>query len=269
MTGCERQASGAIELYFYDELDAIERADVGRHLRTCRECRAALEELTVIRAALESRPAVDAPPGGEWSPFMQRLDEAISFERHVDGVSRGGPRAVAHVQDRAPRGGPTLVTYLAMAALLTLVTSGVAFVARSTSLPAPDDRATADADAETPATAPPAADRSAAAFAALSEQHFERSKLVVIGLANKNPAQVLEDDWAYERGLASDLLSDTRVYRQVAEERGMTALAGVMGDLELVLLQTSLAEGPDADALQQIQRLIHKRDLVTKMAAGL
>ena len=45
----------------------------------------------------------------------------------------------------------------------------------------------------------------------------------------------------------------------------MKTLAGVMGDLELVLLQTSLADAPDAAALAQIQRLIHKRDLVTKM----
>ena len=103
------------------------------------------------------------------------------------------------------------------------------------------------------------------AFAALSEQHFERSKLVVLGLANKDAHHAREADWAYERGLASNLLSDTRLYRQAAEERGMKTLADVMGDLELVLLQTSLADAPDAGALAQIQRLIHKRDLVTKM----
>ena len=45
----------------------------------------------------------------------------------------------------------------------------------------------------------------------------------------------------------------------------MRTLAGVMGDLEIVLLQTSLAAAPDVDALGQIQRLIHKRGLVTKM----
>ena len=104
-----------------------------------------------------------------------------------------------------------------------------------------------------------------AAFTALSEQHFERSKLVVLGLANKDPHHAREADWAFERGLASSLLSDTRLYRQAAEARGMKSLAGVMGDLELVLLQTSLADAPDAEALEQIQRLIHKRDLVTKM----
>jgi hypothetical protein len=105
-------------------------------------------------------------------------------------------------------------------------------------------------------------------FAALSEQHFERSKLVVLGLANKDARNVGGADWAYERGLASDLLNDTRLYRLAAEERGMKQIAGVMGDLELVLLQTSLADAPDSAALAQIQRLIRKRDLVTKIENG-
>jgi hypothetical protein len=111
------------------------------------------------------------------------------------------------------------------------------------------------------------------AFAALSEQHFERSKLVVLGLANKDPRSARVSDWEYERQLASSLLSDTRVYRLAAEDRGFTSIAKVMADLELVLLQTSSAERPHATDLEQIQRLIAKRDLVTKMdavtAAGL
>jgi hypothetical protein len=37
MTRCDVQASGAVELYFYDELDAIERAAVEDHLRGCAE----------------------------------------------------------------------------------------------------------------------------------------------------------------------------------------------------------------------------------------
>jgi hypothetical protein len=104
-----------------------------------------------------------------------------------------------------------------------------------------------------------------AAFASLSEQHFERSKLVVLGIANKDARVASQADWAFERELASSLLTDTRMYRMAAEERGMKTLADVMGDLEIVLLQTSLAGTPDAESLEQIQRLIRKRDLVTKM----
>jgi hypothetical protein len=55
------------------------------------------------------------------------------------------------------------------------------------------------------------------------------------------------------------------VYRQAAEERGMSNLADVMRDLELVLLQTSMSESPDAESLAQLQRLIRRRDLITKM----
>ena len=38
------------------------------------------------------------------------------------------------------------------------------------------------------------------------------------------------------------MLSDTRLYRLAAEDRGMKDLARVMGDLETVLLQTSLSD---------------------------
>ena len=162
-----------------------------------------------------------------------------------------------------------------MAALLALVTSGVAYVARSTFRPASPAPVASQATVPSQTPLQPAAiepfepfgraPSPEAAFTALSEQHFERSKLVVLGLANKDPHHVNEADWAFERGLASSLLSDTRLYRQAAEARGMKSIAGVMGDLELVLLQTSLADAPDAEALEQIQRLIHKRDLVTKM----
>ena len=103
------------------------------------------------------------------------------------------------------------------------------------------------------------------ALMALSDQHFERSKLVVLGLATRDASNAAEADWAYERTLATNLLTDTRLYRIAAEERGMDRLAGVMRDLELVLLQTSMAEDVDAASLAQLQRLIRRRDLITKM----
>jgi hypothetical protein len=99
----------------------------------------------------------------------------------------------------------------------------------------------------------------------MSEKHFDRSKLVVLGLTTRNAREASGPDWAYERQLASSLLTDTRLYRIAAEQRGMTTLARVMGDLELVLLQTSMSEHPEPGTLEQLQRLIRKRDLVTNM----
>lgn len=274
MTPCTFQAKGEIELYFYDELEPEGRAAVESHLRSCGECRQALEELTTIRSALSTRASVDAPPNGGWTPFMDRLAGACQQMR-LDAESHVEPPSVLTFERTGPRrAAVSSSSYVAMAALLTLVTAGVVYVAKSAPrpgpAPAPVTNAAQHIGPEPAPIMPPSARSADAAFAALSEQHFERSKLVVLGLASMDPQRAGEADWAYERGLATNLLSDTRLYRQAAEARGMRTLAGVMGDLEIVLLQTSLA-APDADVLGQIQRLIHKRDLVTKMdvsAAG-
>ncbi len=90
----------------------------------------------------------------------------------------------------------------------------------------------------------------------MTEEHFEKSKLVVLGLATKTADQRHPADWAYERELATSLLNDTRLYRLAAEDRGLDNLAGVMRDLELVLLQTSLTDANDPSSLPQLQRLI-------------
>lgn len=244
MTTCPVQASGSVELYFYDELEARERADVDRHLSSCAECRRALEELRVIRDALASRPDVSAPPAGDWTAFMTRLDSALERERPRSGVLPFTPRR-------------SFVAYVAMAALLALVTISVAVAMRSVR-PRPAPMAAPQPEVALDATAD---------FATLSEEHFERSKLVVLGLATKDPADRRTDDWAYERELASSLLNDTRMYRLAAEDRGLSDIAGIMRDLEIVLLQTSLTDEKDPSSLPRIQRLIQRRDLLEKMDA--
>jgi hypothetical protein len=255
---CDVQASGAIELYFYGELNPSELAVTRAHLARCATCRAALDELQVIREALASRPVVSMPASGDWAGFMARLERAVAGESATPARSdQSFP---------SPRRVPAYATYLAMAALLTLVTISVVFFARSrTSAPPQSASAGESAPALTPSEPTSAGVDATASLAAASGEHFERSKLVVLGLATKDAKTVSSKDWMYERELASDLLNDTRVYRMAAEDRGMKAVAGVMRDLELVLLQTSLTNDTDPDALAQIQRLIQKRDLVEKM----
>jgi hypothetical protein len=260
MSTCTVQASATLDLYFYGELTGVEREAVERHLPGCAECRLALEELTVIRAALESQPVVSAPPGEDWSRFMARLQQAVSAER-----GRQDDRRPADVL--AYRSRNRLVVGLAMAALITLVTLSVLLVVKDR--PVPKGTPTASVAPPVPAVSSPAARQEPPTqdevFTQASGQLFERSKLVVLGLATKDASGVEAADWNYERNLAASLLDDTRLYRQAAESRGMKTLANVMGDLELVLLQTSMAEDPDAASLAQLQRLIRRRDLITKM----
>jgi Putative zinc-finger len=252
---CELQSSGTIETYFYDELPAAERLQMARHVRTCADCRAAIQQLEDIRRALATRPDVVAPPGDDWSSFMARLGAATAAADKEAGAAEGDH---GHASARRwSRSG-----LMATAALLALTTMGVMFAMRARPPIAPVAALQAP---HLPDSAGPTGRTGNQGFEALSEEHFERSKLVVLGLAAKDPARTTSADWVYERELAATLLSDTRMYRMAAEDRGLRSIADVMGDLELVLLQTSFADERDPASLAQIQRLIRRRDLVEKM----
>jgi putative zinc finger protein len=265
VTVCDLFDSPDIELYFYNELDAVDRARVEVHVLGCAGCRQRLDDLRAIRRALASRPVVEAPPAGDWSGFMRRLDAAVASEgtRKPVGV---------RVPESAPGRLPTsraaarrswLRPAMALAAMLALVTIGVAIAARfrASSLP-PAQPAAVSAAAPTPPDVKPNPNRS---LREVTAEHLERSKLVVLGLATRDPGHTSSSDWEYERQLAGSLLNDTRLYRLQAQDRGLTDVAGVMRDLETVLIEASMTEKPDRDALERVQRLITKRDLVVKM----
>lgn len=256
MSICDIQDSGHIELYFYGELSPSERARVELHMRGCRECASALAEMNLIREALAARPDVSAPPAGDWSGFMQRLDAAIAAP--PAGVVVPFPARPSIV--RRPLAG-----WLTMAALLALVTMSVFVASRAgrtvleTELPL--EPASIASNESIDGGGMPVA----AGLRSVGLRHLERSKLVVLGLAAKETDSGPAADWAYERELAGALLADTKLYRLAAEQRGLQSLAGVMKDLEIVLLQASMAQESDETALPQIQRLIRKRGLVEKI----
>lgn len=257
---CEHLDAGSVELYFYDEMTPAAREGMAAHLHLCRACASALDELKIIRAALASRPDVSAPASGEWSGFMERLDHAVAAHRTRVPVFASA-RSMSPVSPVR-----SYIGLLAMAALLAIVAMSVAYVARGGVGVRPDAPGSIVRDARHDAR--PAGEvvpGETSGMRSVGEQHFERSKLVVLGLSSKDAAGGQLADWAYERGLAASLLTDTRLYRMAAEERGLTSLAGVMRDLELVLLETSMAQGSDPAELPQIQRLIRKRQLIQKM----
>ena len=273
MTGCEFGESPDIELYFYGELDAASRASVEAHVRHCAECARRLDDLETIRRALASRPRVDAPPAGDWSGFMSRLNaattgadgEGFRLKAEATNPDMNAFRVKVPILNSwlPPSGGRKTslhraAPWLALAATLVLVTIAAVLTLRSRTIPG--------------ATQPPAATEPAQPSAAggdpllaLSGQHLERSKLVVLGLATRDPVHTSSADWEYERQLAGSLLSDTRLYRRAAEQRGLNDVARVMGDLETVLLETSLGDHTDPESLERVQQLIRKRDLVVKM----
>jgi hypothetical protein len=279
MNACELFDSADVEMYFYGELDPADRVRVEQHLRGCEPCRQQFDDLHAIRRALASRPLVDAPPAGDWSGFMRRLDSAVAGRAEASNLrtfERSNPNRNL---DSNPNPNPrtlepgNLRTLLAVAATLALVTIGVIVAMRARPVQRLDTVRSAS-ETRGAVTAPPLASATEAGPAkagradrALREgsvEHLERSKLVVLSLATRDP-RARARDWQYERALAGTLLSATRLYRQAAMQDGAADVARVMRDLETVLLEASMSDTKDRAALERVQRLIAKRDLVVKM----
>ena len=83
--------------------------------------------------------------------------------------------------------------------------------------------------------------------------YLERSQMVLIELANASPKRPLDISSEQER--AADLVSESRLYRQTAAHTGDTAVAGLLDELEAVLLEithspSELSAG-EVEALRQ------------------
>jgi hypothetical protein len=263
-----------VELYFYDEQTPADRAAFEAHLRGCADCRAALAELRTIRTALEAsrghadrlhgRAAAGDRDDAEWRAFMRRLDQRLDAESGrrfprtaiVGGLALAASLAVGIVagvmwqreQSRAPED----------------LRSPAEAVALSDPRPSAESAALSDLRASAPS-----AGSDPRASAAAAADHFERAKIVLLGLANKDAAAVGSHDWSYERALAASLLPDTRLHRLAALEAGDPELADLLNDLEVLLLQASFAAEPDRATLSRLQRYINRRDLLVRMEIGL
>jgi hypothetical protein len=94
--------------------------------------------------------------------------------------------------------------------------------------------------------------------------HLERSQMVLIELAHAETSDHL--DISAERQLADDLLASNRLYRQTAQQMGQTNVAGILDELERVLVE--LARGPSTVSMRQladIQQRIESQGILFKV----
>jgi hypothetical protein len=95
-------------------------------------------------------------------------------------------------------------------------------------------------------------------------EHLERSQMVLVELTNAEGEGPV--DVSAERAWADELVSANRIYRQTAARAGETALAGVLDELERVLVE--VAAGPDrlsSSELADLRRRIESRGILLKV----
>jgi hypothetical protein len=239
------------ELIAYHGGEPTKREAIATHVADCPECRAELARIDAVLAALSSLPVPN--PGADygarvWQKIAPRLPERppLRWWQFDSGSLAAGWRAWLEPRRLAALG--------AVAAIAI-----VAFVAgRATKRP-PVGQEVVTADASKI--------RERVLVMAVGE-HLGRSEMMLIELGNAEPenSKQKEVNISSERRRAEDLVQENRLYRQTALEQGDTALAGVLDELERVLLDVAHSPGEVTPAqLDEMQQRIAARGILFKV----
>jgi len=209
-----------IILRYYGESDASDT-----HLEECQECADRYESLVSMLDAVDGLPLPERGPDypGE---IWRRIERDVVASRRARWPLTAPWRWVA-----------------ATAAAVLLVVAG--FLAGRYSVPSPRVEPLVAAD--------PLVGRSALLVAVAD--HLERSQMVLVELVNANPKfdRAGNLNISPEQERAEDLVSENRLYRQTAQYTGQTAVAGVLEELERVLLD--ITHTPSEISPQELEGL--------------
>jgi len=99
--------------------------------------------------------------------------------------------------------------------------------------------------------------------------HLDRSQMVLVEMQHAQASSVdnlNQADISAQQQYAEDLIADNRLYRQVATQDGDTGVAGVLEDLERILME--IANSPsklDEKELEDLQKRIEDKGILFKV----
>jgi len=215
------------ELIAYKEGVAAQRAVIAQHLAACQECRAELERIEAVLAALDTLPVPN--PGDDygrhvWQQIAPRLPErpARWWQEWFEFKRLG--------------------TLGAVAALLVVAFFAGRFTPRG---PKVDVVAT------------PEQIRERILVVAVGD-HLSKSEMFLVELSNAQPNSSFGKlvNISAEQRRAEDLLEENRLYRQTALQEGDKVMANTLDELERFLLD--VANSPDEVTPAQLEKIRQK-----------
>lgn len=215
--------------YIERELNPAEQVRVATHLEICADCALVVAELQqIVREASALGPI--EPPPHIWAGIKSSVDSRQST-----------------VESRHSTVWARYAWAMATAALVIMAFFIGRFAQQREQQSASEQRAGATA---VRASAEDAAVRERVLLIAVGD-HLERSQMVLVELAHAHTRDEL--DISAERQRADDLVASNRLYRQTAQQMGHENVAGLLDELERVLVE--VARGPSTVSMQQLADL--------------
>jgi hypothetical protein len=221
--------------YIQGELAADRTPEIEQHLADCPRCR---EECTLLRKVLRLMPAPSEPPsdrqdGEYWNAFARRVDARLAGQQRRP--ARFGVVFDILREYLWPRWRPILVSAAAGAALATVILLWLR------------------TGSERPPVVPGVRDVSVMQTAHREElnDYFERSRILLIGIANIPAEEGDKVDLSVERNAARDLVHTARYLEQKPIDSRSREL---IRELERVLIELAnleeRADVPDVDVIR-------------------
>jgi len=229
-------------LHYYQEAPSDVREAVEGHLTACSGC-AARWQVILETLALAGTDDV-ADPGPD---FTERLGTAIR------------PRLTR------PAGRPTwrpAVVLGTLAASLLLATASGAIWIR---LNSPADHPAVAEGNSAGSTDTSVSDRRERVLLSALTDHFSRTEMLLVELLNA--PDVAPVPLAFEQSSADDLVASGRLYRATAEETGDVQFAGVLDDLESVLVEVARSGRMQPEDMTSLRARIRDDALLFKVRA--
>jgi hypothetical protein len=219
-------------LYYYGE--STDETGIGEHLASCEPCRSAHRSLQRVLAAIESAPVPEraADYGRQvWRRIRPRLEQRTGMKW---SLFIHPPRwAIA----------AALGSLLVAAFLLGRFWPRAELIVNRQEV---------------------SGDFRERIFLASMVEHIDRAQRLLIELTNEQDAAQV--DISADQSSARDLLASNRIYRQTATMLGEAGIAGILEDLERILLQ--VAHSPSSismEDLADIRQRIHAQGIVFKL----
>lgn len=224
-------------LYYYG--DAPKSATLERHLAECKECAAEFAQLRATLSAIDY-PVPERAADYEaqlWSTLRPRLEQSEAPKRSV---------WAAVLQPRR----------WAIAGALAVILLAAFLAGRYT-------RPEKTGPPQLANTQQPKAGSDRVLMVAVGD-HLDRTEMILVELVNAKPTGKV--DISAERDLAQALVSENRLYRQTAQRDKDPEIAGVLDQLERVLID--IAHHPDSVSgkeLEALQQQIESQGVLFKV----
>lgn len=247
MNDCRMCKDRMIEA-LYGELGPAEKEKFDEHLGACRECAVEYSLLGATLRLMDRRERPD--PGPEfWEGYWDRLSRRRTWEETGEDARPSFGGRFVRIFSRLPRW-----SYQAAGAAALLL---VGILIGGRLFPPGGGGAATTAAVSAPAGA-----------VVEAENFIERSKVILLGLVNYDPAT--EDAYGLDLGrkktMSRVLAAEAPAIRGALNERGQKRLRDLVSDLEVIMMQiANLGSGQDVEGVELIKQGVDSRGIFLKI----